>query len=116
MVSFLEKISQDKNFTLEPTLTPSGLPVVSRATKIAFIQEIDRNLAMGKCSVEMLDERCKKIYNENRLVLESMHEIVQYFPPYMQVNIAIALTNMYLLLDSQGNRDKVYRYFSKPAD
>ena len=115
-MNFLDKTHEDKRLVLYPTSTTSGLPVLTRTVKNAFIEEIDRDISFGKCPRDILKERYKKIYRENRLVLESIREILCYFPPCDQFNVAIALTDIYSLLDSQGNRDKIWEYFSKPAN
>lgn len=115
-MKFLEKMSQDKRFRLQPTLTASRLPVLTRATKNALIEEVERDLSMGKCPARMLKERYKKIHRENPLMLESIREMVECFPSYMQFNVATALTDEYFLLDSQRMRDKIWEYFSKPVN
>lgn len=110
---FLEKMSQDKKFTLKPTLTPSNLPVLTKAVKEAFVEEMERDFSERNYSIKILTERYKKINKENPQMFDAIREMVRCFPSYIQFSVAVALTNEYLLFESQGNRDKIYEYFSK---
>lgn len=115
-MNLLEEIAKDKKFKLSSTLTPSGLPVLTLATKIAFADELKRDVAMGKTGYEMIKPRYDQMERENKMLLIAIREMVDHFLPEYQFSAAISLTNLYLLLESQLIRDRIWEYFSRAKE
>jgi len=112
----LSKEKENKAYFIIPhegdaRYTAEGLPILTRSTKIAFMNELERSLIIEKDHKARLNQWIDEIIEENPEITDFIGCVVSTYPDMLKFKTCAALLELYHLLKSQISNNNIFDYF-----